>query len=85
MNDGAAYNERLISISKGDVAPADDSPIEKMVLEIWEDMRAIDKRLSDDIEEPTFVFWRSQNDKSRLEKKSVAEYLKYRELDVASQ
>ncbi|EXF73126.1 aristolochene synthase [Colletotrichum fioriniae PJ7] len=84
LKEGSSYNERLISIVKGETAPAQDSPIEKMVLNIWEDMRSIDKKLSDDIEGPTFAFWRSQNDKDRLAKKSVAEYLKYRELDVAS-
>ncbi|KAF4492773.1 Aristolochene synthase [Colletotrichum fructicola] len=85
LQDGSSYNERLISIVKGETLPAEDSPIEKIVLEIWQQMRAIDKPLSDDVEVPTFEFWRSQNAEARLAKKSIAEYLEYRELDVASQ
>lgn len=85
LQDGSSYNERLISIVKGEILPAEDSAIEKIVLEIWQQMRAIDKTLSDDVEAPTFDFWRSQNAEARLAKKSIAEYLEYRELDVASQ
>jgi len=47
-------------------------------------MRAIDAKLSDEMEEPAFLFWRSQVTAERLQPKTLRSYLAYRELDIAS-
>ncbi|TDZ27568.1 Aristolochene synthase [Colletotrichum spinosum] len=48
-------------------------------------MEILDIRLAHDLMEPMFDFWCSQTDRSRLEKKGIAGYLRYRERDVAAQ
>ncbi|GME30039.1 Aristolochene synthase [Neofusicoccum parvum] len=80
--DGEAYNNKLIPISRGDVLPDRNVPVEYILYDLWESMRAHDKELADEILEPTFTFMRAQTDKSRLEIDELGQYLTYRERDV---
>ncbi|KAH9237210.1 hypothetical protein K456DRAFT_1830608 [Colletotrichum gloeosporioides 23] len=85
LEEGSSYNEKLVSIITGDAKPSDGSPIENIVGDVWHEMEILDIRLAHDLMEPMFDFWCSQTDSSRLEKKGVAGYLRYRERDVAAQ
>ncbi|KAL4987409.1 Aristolochene synthase in complex with 12,13 Difluorofarnesyl diphosphate [Aspergillus falconensis] len=82
FKDGSAYNEKLIPIARGDVLPDRKVPAEWIMYDLWEDMRAHDQVLADEILEPTFTFMRAQTDKSRLTIKEMGPYLTYREKDV---
>ncbi|KAI9739473.1 MAG: hypothetical protein M1818_005161 [Claussenomyces sp. TS43310] len=82
FEDGAAYNENLISISRGDVLPDRSIPAEYIMYDLWEAMRVHDKYLADEILEPTFTFMRAQTDRARLNMKELGQYLDYRERDV---
>jgi aristolochene synthase len=82
LEDGSAYNERLILISNGDVAPDRTIPVEWITYDLWQDMRSCDKGLAEDILEPVFTFMRAQTDKTRLSIKQLGQYLEYRERDV---
>lgn len=55
---------------------------EFILYDLWEEMRAHDKVLADQILEPTFTFMRAQTDKARLQIKGLGHYLEYREKDV---
>ncbi|KAE9566468.1 hypothetical protein CGMCC3_g17386 [Colletotrichum fructicola] len=85
LEKGASYNKRLMSIVTGDTKPSDESPIEKIVGDVWNEMKTVDAHLAQDLVEPMFDFWRSQTDSGRLAKKGIADYLQYRERDVAAQ
>ncbi|TDZ27564.1 Aristolochene synthase [Colletotrichum spinosum] len=85
LEEGSSYNEKLVSIITGDAKPSDGSPIENIVGDVWHEMEILDIRLAHDLMEPMFDFWCSQTDSSRLEKKGIAGYLRYRERDVAAQ
>ncbi|GKT61249.1 hypothetical protein ColTof3_08588 [Colletotrichum tofieldiae] len=85
LEEGSYYNERLMSIITGDVTTRDGSPVEKIVWDVWNDMKAVDDRLAHDLVEPMFDFWRSHTDSRRLDKKGTAAYLEYRARDVAAQ
>lgn len=50
--------------------------------DLWEEMRAHDRKLADEILEPTFTFMKAQTDSSRLSINELGEYLEYREKDV---
>lgn len=50
--------------------------------DLWEQMRAHDKKLADEILEPTFTFMRAQTDNTRLKINELGQYLEYREKDV---
>lgn len=82
LEEGRAYNEKLMPICRGDVAPDRNEPVEYIMYDLWEDMRAHDRALADDILEPCFDFMRAQTDPERLKYMDLKDYLKYREADV---
>jgi aristolochene synthase len=82
LEEGSKYNENLIPISRGEVLPNRDIPVEWITYDLWESMRAYDKPLADEILEPVFVFMRAQTDKARLTIQGLGPYLEYRERDV---
>lgn len=57
-------------------------PVEYILYDLWESMRAHDKHLADEVLEPVFTFMRAQTDKARLEINELGHYLEYREKDV---
>ncbi|KAI1176094.1 Aristolochene synthase from penicillium Roqueforti [Nemania sp. FL0916] len=82
FEDGEAYNNALMPIMRGDKLPNRDIPAEAMMWDLWEDMRALDFDLANEILEPTFVFMRAQTDRERKNIKGFGSYLIYRERDV---
>lgn len=82
FEDGSAYNENLIPISRGDVLPNRNIPVEYITYDLWESMRAHDKVLADEILEPVFTFMKAQTDRVRMSIKEMGPYLEYREKDV---
>ncbi|KAL8724116.1 MAG: hypothetical protein Q9166_008128 [cf. Caloplaca sp. 2 TL-2023] len=84
LEDGKAYNENLIPISRGDVLPDRTKPAEFILYDLWESMRAHDKELADEILEPVFTFMRAQTDPARTDGsvQELGPYLEYREKDV---
>jgi aristolochene synthase len=59
-----------------------DVPVDFIMYDLWEEMRAASPVLADGILEPTFTFMRAQTDKARLLIKELGHYLVYRERDV---
>ncbi|PLB51669.1 terpenoid synthase [Aspergillus steynii IBT 23096] len=82
LQEGSEYNERLIAISRGDISPDRTVPVQAITHEVWEDMRACDKVLADDLLEHVSIFMRAQTEKARLTICELGKYLNYRERDV---
>ncbi|KAL9123058.1 MAG: hypothetical protein Q9187_000385 [Circinaria calcarea] len=82
FDDGSAYNEKLIPISRGDVLPDRSVAVEYIIYDLWESMRAHDKAMADEILEPVFVFMRAQTDRTRIKLMGLGKYFEYREKDV---
>ncbi|TVY35497.1 Aristolochene synthase [Lachnellula subtilissima] len=82
FDEGSAYNERLIPISRGDVLPDRTIPVEYITYDLWESMRQHDKEMANDVLEPVFVFMRAQTDKTRIKPMGLGSYFEYREADV---
>lgn len=82
FSDGAAYNEKLIPISRGDVQPDRSVPVEYIIYDLWESMRAHDRVLADEVLEPVFTFMRAQTERVRASPMSLGQYFEYRERDV---
>ncbi|MCJ1258244.1 carbonyl reductase (NADPH-dependent) ari1 [Lignoscripta atroalba] len=82
FEEGSAYNEHLIPISRGHVLPDRSVPVEYITYDLWESMRACDKDLADAILEPVFTFMRAQTDPVRKDVADLGPYLEYRERDV---
>ena len=79
---GKAYNEKLMPISRGDLLPDRAVPVEYITYDLWESMRAHDRKLADEILDPVFTFMRAQTDPQRKETMELGQYLEYRERDV---
>ena len=82
LDDGVIYNEKLMRLARGDELPDRSVPVEYLMYDIWESMRAHDKELAAEVLGPAFVFLRAQVDKQRLKPMDLRTYLKYREQDV---
>ncbi|KAI6084941.1 Aristolochene synthase from penicillium Roqueforti [Hypoxylon rubiginosum] len=82
LSDGAAYNERLMPLCKGDAQPNQNSPVEWMMYQIWEEMRQCNRELANGVLEPVFTFMRAQTSPERLHIKDLGLYLQYRQNDV---
>ncbi|RHZ50905.1 carbonyl reductase (NADPH-dependent) ari1 [Aspergillus thermomutatus] len=85
FQEGFAYNEKLIPISRGDVLPDRSVPVEYIIYDLWESMRAHDREMADDILEPVFLFMRAQTEQTRSRPMGLGEYLAYRERDVGKE
>ncbi|KAI0474768.1 Aristolochene synthase in complex with 12,13 Difluorofarnesyl diphosphate [Xylaria cf. heliscus] len=82
LEEGKAYNERIMETARGDVLPDRTIPAEYIFYDLWESMRAYDLEMANEVLEPVFVFMRSQTDPVRLKPMNLEEYLEYRERDV---
>ncbi|RYP28008.1 hypothetical protein DL767_007408 [Monosporascus sp. MG133] len=84
LEDGKAYNEKLMALSRGDVRPDRNIPVEYMMWDLWESMRAHDRESADELFEPAFEFMRAQTHPTRLKHMEFKEYLEYRTVDVGA-
>lgn len=82
LAEGEAYNAHLMPLMRGDVLPDRSIPVQYMMYDLWESMRAHDLEMADEVLEPVFVFMRAQTDKVRTKQMGLREYLEYRERDV---
>lgn len=82
FEEGSRYNEHLMPLCRGDVLPNRSIPAENIMHDIWENMRACDATLANDILEPTFLFMKAQTCKLRLSIDGLRHYLNYRQNDV---
>jgi aristolochene synthase len=82
LQEGEAYNKRLMDIARGDVLPDRTIAAEYIFYDLWEGMRAHDLKMANEVLEQTFVFMRAQTDPARLKPMTLDEYLQYREKDV---
>lgn len=82
LEEGEAYNKRLMDIARGDVLPDRTIAAEYIFYDLWESMRAHDLKMANEVLEPVFVFMRAQTDPTRLKPMNLDEYLQYRERDV---
>ncbi|KAI1208436.1 Aristolochene synthase from penicillium Roqueforti [Annulohypoxylon truncatum] len=82
LSDGAAYNEHLMPLCKGEALPNHNSPVEWMMYSIWEEMRQCNESLANGVLEPVFTFMRAQTSPERLTVKELGPYLRYRQGDV---
>lgn len=82
LNEGAAYNERLMNIFRGETLTERSVAAECITHDLWGQMRSRDQDMAADILEPLFEFMRAQTDGVRTEPMSLGVYLQYREKDV---
>lgn len=57
-------------------------PVQYIMYDLWQSMRACDDVLATAVLESTFIFMRAQTDKVRLSMNGFNQYFEYRERDV---
>ncbi|KAI9035231.1 terpenoid synthase [Aspergillus affinis] len=82
LEEGSAYNARLIAISKGERLPDRTVPVQAITYDLWHEIRECDKILAEDLLHSVIIFMRAQTDKTRLGISELGKYLNYRERDV---
>ena len=82
FEEGQAYNDRLIPLARGSALPNRSVPVEYITYDLWENMRACDEKLANEILQPVFTFMKAQTDSTRKDINGLALYLQYREADV---
>lgn len=82
LDEGEAYNAKLMPVMRGDVLPDPKVPAERILYDVWESMRAHDREMADEILESVVDFMRAQTDRARMRPMGLGEYFQYRELDV---
>jgi aristolochene synthase len=82
LEQGKSYNAKLMPVMRGEELPDRSVPVEYVMYDLWESMRAHDRGMADNILEPVFVFMQAQTDRIRLETMGLGEYLEYREREV---
>ena len=82
FQDGENYNATLMPLCAGDALPDRSIPVQWIMYDLWESMRACDRDLANGVLEPVFTFMKAQTSKTRLSIKGLDEYLDYRQGDV---
>lgn len=79
-----AFVERLICISRGESPPDLDMPLERILVDLWRQMRSIDSRATEDVLIAICSLWRAQGSDARKEFKDLGSYIEYRICDGGS-
>ncbi|KAI1130840.1 Aristolochene synthase in complex with 12,13 Difluorofarnesyl diphosphate [Nemania abortiva] len=82
LEEGRAYNNKVFALFRGDIQPDRSVPVEWISYDLWQDLRACDRVLADEMLDPVYKFMESQTDPRRLKNMAFGEYLEYRETDV---
>lgn len=69
-------------LARGTMTPDPLVPVEYIMYDLWQEMRAVDEIMANDTLEPTFEFMQAQTDKNRASAMGLGEYFHYRERDV---
>jgi aristolochene synthase len=75
---GQVYVERIISLSRGEIAPENSVPEESIMYHLWKEIRKVDADAAEEILESTCAFWRAQADEKRKTLTDLASYLRFR-------
>ncbi|KAJ5156102.1 hypothetical protein N7492_008905 [Penicillium capsulatum] len=82
VEEGVEHNSQVIECARGTLLPDRNQPAQWIMYDLFEDMRAVDKRLADELLEPTIEFLVAQADGNRMKPMSLREYFEYRDADL---
>ncbi|GIK07714.1 hypothetical protein Aspvir_003381 [Aspergillus viridinutans] len=79
-----ALVEKLICILRGESQPDLDMPVERILVDLWRQMRSIDSSATEDLLLATCSLWSAQGSDARREFKDLGSYIDYRICDGGS-
>ena len=82
VEEGVAYNSKVIECARGNMLPDRSVPGQWIMYDLFEDMRAVDKPLADELLVHTIDFLLAQVDGSRMKPMDLKEYFLYRDADL---
>jgi aristolochene synthase len=82
VQEGVAHQAKVIECARGNLLPDRSIPSQWIMYDLFEDMRAVDKQLADELLEPTIDFLIAQADGNRMKPMNLKEYFEYRDADL---
>lgn len=82
VEEGVEHNTKVIECARGTLLPDRSSPAQWIMYDLFEDMRAVDKQLADELLQPTIDFLVAQADGNRMKPMTLKEYFEYRDADL---
>ncbi|KAI5923116.1 terpenoid synthase [Camillea tinctor] len=80
--EGAEHNSKVIECARGQLIPDRNAPAQWIMYDLFEDMRAVDRHLADELLEPTIDFLVAQTDSNRMKTMNLEQYFEYRDADL---
>lgn len=82
VEEGVDHNSKVIECARGNLLPDRNIPSQWIMYDLFEEMRAVDKQLADELLEPTIEFLVAQADGNRMKAMNLREYFEYRDADL---
>lgn len=82
VDKGVEHNARVVECARGTVLPDRSNPAQWIMYDLFEDMRAVDRQLADELLIPTIDFLEAQADGGRMKPMNLQEYFVYRDADL---
>jgi aristolochene synthase len=82
VEEGVAHQVKVVGCARGNLLPDRNIPAQWIMYDLFEEMRAVDKQLADELLEPTIDFLVAQADGDRMKPMNLKEYFDYRDADL---
>ncbi|KAI0572701.1 Aristolochene synthase [Pyrenophora tritici-repentis] len=82
IEEGKEHQENVIKCASGIILPDRKIPAQWIMFDLFEEMRATDRPLADELLKPTVDFLRAQVDGNRMKRMNLDEYFAYRDADL---
>ena len=82
VEESVARNFKVIECARGNLLPNRNVPAQRIMYDLFEDMRAVDRQFADELLEPTIDFLVAQADEQRMKPMTLKEYFDYRDADL---
>lgn len=82
IEEGKEHQENVIKCASGTILPDREIPAQWIMFDLFEEMRATDRPLADELLKPTIDFLRAQVDGNRMKRMNLDEYFAYRNADL---
>jgi aristolochene synthase len=82
VDEGVAHQEKVIECARGNLLPDYEAPAQWIMYDLFQNMRAVDEQLADELLQPTIDFLLAQADGNRMKPMNLEEYFEYRDADL---
>jgi aristolochene synthase len=82
VKEGVAHQEKVIECAVGEHLPDYKVPAQWIMYDLFQNMRAVEKQLADELLQRTIDFLLAQADGNRMKPMNLEQYIEYRDADL---